>query len=195
MIENNHSENNENNSVHNGGVASDSRNEMADVRRNIIPGMGKTDSRQNSESPKDIPQRTQSPHNCLGKIKYWLQVQCELPKEIFNFTVDIINNILSMDQLLDFMIKCNVPNYWVERAKQDYPHNSEMMVMKVFCEWWGRSNLNVGKKIQMIHIVYVYMGKPAVFNRIIGKYADLEILFEYARSNIAPALTGEDRVV
>ena len=84
-----------------------------------------------------------------------------------------------MDQLLDFVIKCDIPNYWVVRAKQDYPHDSEMMVMKVFFEC----------------IAFVYMGKPVVFNRIISKYADLKILLEYARSNITPALTGGDGVI
>ena len=73
--------------------------------------------------------------------------------------------------------------------------NSEMIVTKVFFEWWGRSNLNVGKKIQMIHIAFVYMGKLAIFNRIISKYPDLEILLEYARSNVTPALTGGDGVI
>ena len=83
----------------------------------------------------------------------------------------------------------------MERAKEDYPHDSEMIVTKVFFEWWGRCNLNVGKKIQMIQVAFVYMGKLAVFNRIMGKYPDLEILLEYARSNATPALTGGDGVI
>ena len=56
-------------------------------------------------------------------------------------------------------------------------------------------HLNVGKKIQMIQVAFVYMGKPAVFNRIIGKYPDLGILLEYAKSNTTPALTGGDGVI
>ena len=39
------------------------------------------------------------------------------------------------------------------------------------------------------------MGKPAVFNRILGKYPDMQILIEYARSNMAPALTGGDGII
>ena len=47
----------------------------------------------------------------------------------------------------------------------------------------------------MIYVAFVYMGKLAVFNRIIGKYPDLGILLEYARSNMTPALTGGDGVI
>ena len=39
------------------------------------------------------------------------------------------------------------------------------------------------------------MGKPAVFNRVLGKYPDMEILLDYARSNTAPALTGGDGII
>ena len=137
---------------------------------------------QNSENPKGTLK------NCLGRTKVWQQVQCELLREIFNFCDDITNNILTQDQLLDFAIKCDIPNCWVERAKEDYPHDSEMMVSKVLFEWWGRCNLNVGKKLQMIQVAFVYMGKLAVFNRIMGKYADMQILLEYAKSNTTPTL-------
>ena len=154
-----------------------------------ISGINENTTRQNSENPKA------SLENCLGKMKHSQQVHCELPKEIFNFCDDIINNILSHDQLLDFVIKCDIPTNWVERAKEDYPHDSEIMVTKVFFEWWGRCHLNVGKKIQMIQVAFVYMGKLAVFNRIIGKYPDLKILLEFARSNVTPALTGGDGVI
>ena len=70
-----------------------------------------------------------------------------------------------------------------------------MVITKVFFEWWGICNLNVGKKIQMIYVAFAYMGKPAGFNRIIGKYPNLDILLEYARSNISPALTGGNGVI
>ena len=90
-----------------------------------------------------------------------------------NFCEDITNNILCHDQLLDFAVKCDIPTNWVDREKEDYPHESEMVVTKVFFEWWGRYNLNVGKKIQLIQIVFDYMGKPAVFNRIMDKYSDM----------------------
>ena len=62
----------------------------------------------------------------------------------------------------------------MDRAKEDYPHDSELMVTKVFFEWWGRNPLNVGKKIQLIQVAFEYMGKPAMFNRILGKYPDLD---------------------
>ena len=39
------------------------------------------------------------------------------------------------------------------------------------------------------------MGKPAVFNRVLGKYPDMQILIEYARSNTMPALTGGDGII
>ena len=51
---------------------------------------------------------------------------------MMNFCEDIINNILSHDQLHDFAIKCDISKNWVERAKQDYLHDSEMIVTKYF---------------------------------------------------------------
>ena len=83
----------------------------------------------------------------------------------------------------------------MERAKQDYPQDLEVVINKVFFEWWDRCNLNVGKKLQMIQTAFVYMGKPAVFNRVLGKYPDMQILIEYARSNTMPALTGGDGII
>ena len=47
----------------------------------------------------------------------------------------------------------------------------------------------------MIYIAFVYMGKLAVLNRIIGKYPDLGMLLEYARSHTTPALTDGDGVI
>ena len=47
----------------------------------------------------------------------------------------------------------------------------------------------------MIQTAFVYMGKPAVFNRILGKYPDVQILIEYARSNTMPALTGGNGII
>ena len=79
--------------------------------------------------------------------------------------------------------------------KKTTPHNLEVVINKVYLEWWDRCNLNVGKKPQMIQTAFVYMGKPAIFNRILGKYPDMQILLEYARSNMTPALTGGDGVI
>ena len=44
--------------------------------------------------------------------------------------------------------------------------------------------MNVGKKLQMIQVAFAYMGKPAVFNQIMGRYPDMQMLFEYAKSNM-----------
>ena len=40
----------------------------------------------------------------------------------------------------------------------------------------------MGKKIQLIQVAFVYMGKLTIFQEIMGKYPDLETLLEYARS-------------
>ena len=76
----------------------------------------------------------------------------------------------------------------MERTKEDYPRDSEIMVNKVFYEWWGRSTLSIGKKILLTQTVFVYMGKPAVFESIIGKYPDLQMLLIYARPGVIPTL-------
>ena len=85
--------------------------------------------------------------NCLGMAKHWQKVENELPRELLNFCHDITDNIMTHDQLVDFEVKCDIPNCWVERAKEDYPHDSEVVVNKVFFEWWDRCNLNVRKKL------------------------------------------------
>ena len=127
--------------------------------------------------------------------KQWQQIENELPRELLNFCHDITENIMTYDQLVDFAVKCDIPIGWVERAKEDYPHDSEVVINKVFFEWWDRCNYNVGKKLQIIQTAFVYMGKPAVFNRILGKYPGMQILIEYARSNTMPALTGGDGII
>lgn len=79
------------------------------------------------------PPRGLSPY-CLGMVKHWQKVQCDLPKNLMNFCEDITTNILSHDQLLDFVMKCEFPTKWVERATEDYLHDSEIIVRKVFFE-------------------------------------------------------------
>ena len=64
------------------------------------------------------------------------------------------------------------------------------MVNQVFYEWWDRYNLNLGKKIQMIQAAFGYIGKPAIFNRILYTCPDLEMLLEHATFDTMPALTG-----
>ena len=100
--------------------------------------------------------------------------------------------MLTYDQLMASVVKCDIPTNWVERAKEDNPHNLEMAMTKVYFEWWSRCSLNVGKKLQMIQAVFAYMVKLAVFNQIMGRYPDLQMLLEYAKSNTSPALTGGD---
>ena len=104
---------------------------------------------------------------------------------------------MTYDQLVDFAVKCDIPITWLERSKEDYPQDSQVVVNKVdlFYEWWARCNLNVGKKLHMIQAAFAYMGKPAVFNRIMTKCPDLEILLHYAKSNMMPALTGGDGII
>ena len=102
---------------------------------------------------------------------------------------------MTYNHLVDFAMKCDIPLTWLEREKEDYPQDSQVVVTKVFYEWWDRCNLNVGKKLHMIQAAFVYMGKLAVFNRIMNKCPDLEILIDYARSNTMPALTGGDGII
>ena len=135
------------------------------------------------------------PKNCEIDTKLWQQILNELPKDTFKFCQDITENIVSYDQLVDFAVKCDIPLTWLERAKEDYPQDSQVVINQVFYEWWDRCNLNVGKKIQMIQAAFVYMGKPAIFNRILYKCPDLEILFQHAISNMLPALTGGDGII
>ena len=90
---------------------------------------------------------------------------------------------MTHDQLVNFAVKYDVPNCWVERAKEDYPYDVDVVINKVFFEWWDRCNLNVGKKLRILQTAFVYMGKPAVFNRILDKYPDMQILLEYASLN------------
>ena len=89
-------------------------------------------------------------------------------------------------------MKCDIPLTWLERAKEDYPQDSQVVINKVFYEWWDRCNLNIEKKIHMIQAAFGYIGKPAIFNGILYTCPDLEILLEYATSDTMPALTGGD---
>ena len=131
----------------------------------------------------------------LGATKLWQQIQGEFSKGPFKFCQEITENIVTYDQLVDFAMKCDIPLTWLERAKEDYLQYSQMVVNKVFYEWWDRCNLNVGKKLHMIQAAFASMGKPAVFNRILNKCPDLEMLLSYARSNMMPALTGGDGII
>ena len=122
--------------------------------------------------------------------KLWQKIQSELSKELFWFCKDVTENIGTYSQLVDFAVKCDVPLTWLERAKEDYPQDSQSVINKVFYEWWDRCNLNLGKKIQMIQAALGYIGKPAIFNRILYMCLDVEMLLDHAMSDTMPALTG-----
>ena len=124
----------------------------------------------------------------MVSMKYWLTIKCALPKEVLKFTEDIIDNVITYSQLQDFATHCDIPQCWVERAKEDYPHDSEIMVTKVFYEWWGRSTLTIGNKVLVIQKAFGHMGKPAVFDRLMSQCPDLTILLEYAKTGVIPAL-------
>ena len=57
--------------------------------------------------------------------KQWQKVQGELSKELLKFSKDVIENIGTYDQLVDFAMKCDIPLTWVDRAKEDYPTDSQ----------------------------------------------------------------------
>ena len=124
--------------------------------------------------------------------KLWQQVQSELSKVLYGFCKDVTENIGTYDQLVDFAIRCDIPLTWLERAKENYPKDSQVVVNTVFYEWWDRCNLNIGKKIQMIQAAFGHIGKLAIFNRIMYMCPDLQILLEHATSNAMPPLTGGD---
>ena len=85
-------------------------------------------------------------------------------------------------------MKCDVPLTWLERAKEDYPQDSQLVVNQVFYEWWDRCNLNLGKKIHMIQPDFGYISKPAIFNRILYICPDLEMLLNHATSDTSACL-------
>ena len=37
-------------------------------------------------------------------------------------------------------------SHGLERAKEDYPEDSQVVVNKVFYEWWDRCNLKLGQE-------------------------------------------------
>ena len=127
------------------------------------------------------------PHYLLS-MGYWLGVKCGLPREIVEMTEDIDNNVITYSQLCSFAILCDIPGYWVGRAKEDYPNDCKTMISKVFYAWWGRSTLSISRKILYIQAAFVAEGKPEVFGRIILKYPVLKMLLEYARSDVVQAI-------
>ena len=127
-----------------------------------------------------------------NEVKQWQKVQSELSKELLKFSKDIMENIGTYEQLVEFAVKCDIPLTWVDRVKEDYPTDSRLVVNQVFYEWWDRCNLNLCKKIQMIQVAFGYIGKPAIFNRIIYTCPDVEMLFDHAIQDKMPPLFNAD---
>ena len=75
-------------------------------------------------------------------VKLWQKTQSQLSKELLKFSKDVMENIGTYNQLVKFAVKCDIPLTWVERAKEDYPQDSRLVVNQVFYEWRDRCNLN-----------------------------------------------------
>ena len=144
------------------------------------------------QSVLTLPKLPKVCENDRNKQKLWQKIQSELSKELFKFCKDVTENIGTYSQLVEFAVKCDIPLTWLDRAKEDYPEDSQVVVNKVFYEWWVRCNLNLGKKLQMIQTAFGYIGKPAIFNRILYTCPDIEMLLDHATLDTLPALTGGD---
>ena len=120
----------------------------------------------------------------------WEKIQIELPKDLSRFCKEVTENIGTYSQLVDFAVKCDVPLTWIDRAKEDYPDDSQSTINQVFYEWWDRSHLNLARKLKMIQAAFGYMGKPAIFNRIVYTCPDVEMLLDHAVLTRMPSLIG-----
>ena len=111
--------------------------------------------------------------------KLWEKIQIELPKDLSRFCKEVTENIGTHSQLVDFAVKCDVPLTWIDRVKEDYPDDSQSVINQVFYEWWDRSHLNLARKLRMIQAAFGYMGKSAIFNRIVYTCPDVEMLLDH----------------
>ena len=134
-----------------------------------------------------LPKRSNVNRN---EPKLWEKIQKELPKELSRFCKEITENIGNYGQLVDFAIKCDVPLTWIDRAREDYPNDSQPIINQVFYEWWDRSHLNLARKLKMIQAAFGYMGKPAIFNRIMYTCPDVEMLIDHSVLTRMPSLIG-----
>ena len=73
-----------------------------------------------------------SPQTSPESMKYWIQVNYDLLKELANLLTDVMENIENYSHLLDFALVCDIPCSRVERVKEDNPHDFKTMVAKVF---------------------------------------------------------------
>ena len=62
--------------------------------------------------------------NDRSNQKLWQTIQSELSKELFRFSKDITANIGTYNQLVEVVVKCDIPLTWLDRAKEDYPEDS-----------------------------------------------------------------------
>ena len=108
----------------------------------------------------------------------------------FQVCKEITENIGTYSELVDFAVKCNVPLTWIDRAKEDYPDDSQSAINQVFYEWWDRSHLNLARKLKMIQAAFGYMGKPVIFYRIVYTCPDVEMLLDHAVLTRMPSLIG-----
>ena len=91
------------------------------------------------------------------------------------------------------LVKCDVLLTWIDRAKEDYPDDSQSAINQVFYEWWDKSHLNLARKLKTIQAAFGYMGKPAIFNRIVYTCPDVEMLLDHAVLTRMPSLIGGKR--
>ena len=139
------------------------------------------------QSALTLPKRSNVDRN---EPKLWEKIQRELLKELSRFCKEITENIGNYGQLVDFAIKCDVPLTWIDKAKEDYPNDSQPVINQVFYEWWDRSNLNLARKLRTIQAAFGYMGKLAIFNRIMYTCPDVEMLIDHAVLTRMPSLIG-----
>ena len=124
--------------------------------------------------------------------KLWENIQKELPKELSRFCKEATENIGTYSDLVDFAVKCDVPITWIDRAKEDNPNDSQSAINQVFYEWWDRSHLNLASKLRTIMAAFRYMGKPAIFNRIVYTCPDVEMLLDHVLQDTMPPLFNAD---
>ena len=133
----------------------------------------------------------QSPNdNNRIEPKSWERIQNDLSTELRRFCKEITENIGTHSQLVDFAVRCDVPLTWIDRAKEDYPQDAQSVINQVFYEWWDRSNLNLARKLRTIQAAFGYMGKPAIFNRIMYTCPDIEMLIDHTVFTRMPCLIG-----
>ena len=139
-----------------------------------------------------LPKRPNVREDDRNEPKLWEKIQSKLSKELYMFCKEITENIGTYSQLVNFAVKCDVPLTWIDRTKEDYPDDSQSVIYKVFYEWWDWCNLNLARKLRMIQAAFGYMGKPAIFNRIMYSCPDVKMLIDHTLLTRMPSLIGGD---